>query len=263
MPSRRKMTPYSRPRRNHMRMERDALNLEYLRVVRNVAKAEIVESGYALEPLSVYSSNYFPLRFQFREKTISDGNIKASYLRYPMPEWKDLTIKGKLDIFCLYCEEWDNSLYTFNPKIHPDLIDSLKAAAVVRELGRRTQRRLRKLGNLPRRHFFIVEARNKVGAPVSPHIHGMAMVEDDRQAKAVKDAMGRAAGQEEKGRGKLPSGNLGRFHYYEEGKSWTGYITKNLANGRSDFGRQAYVFSREANQISRAFYEFITGKSEV
>jgi hypothetical protein len=243
-----------------MKIERDALLLEYLRTIRDIAKSELLESGASIEPLSVYNTEYFPLSFQFNEVKLQDGRILAVTDRYPMPEWKDLTIRAKVELFQLLGEEWENSLYTFNPKIHPDLERELSGTDFVSAIRRRVKRRLAPIGRLPQHYFFVVEAHDGKGAPVKLHVHGMAVVESEAEANAVKSAMGKAAGQDTQGRKKLPSGNRGQFYYYEAGKSWAGYITKNVGRRDPRIKRRSYVFSRPAVQISRQFYEFITGQ---
>lgn len=245
-----------------MRDRRDALILEYLRTVRDIAKAEMVAKGVRLQPLSVYSSSVYPLTFQFKEKMEKGGGVIYDYKREKMPQWKDLTECAKIEIFQLFCEEWKDCLYTFNPKIHPDLISELSGKDLVSGLRSRAKRRLDRLGELPMHYCFVVEGHDAKGALVGLHLHGMAMVEDRTQAEQVKLAMGRAAGQEVRGRGKLPSGNLGRFYYYKEGKSWAGYITKSMGRRHPKIGRRSLVFSRPAVQLTREFYEYITGQEE-
>jgi hypothetical protein len=257
---RRKKNRYPKRVRQRMKIDRDALIVEYLRTIRDIAKSEMPKSGASIEPLSVYNTQYFPLRYQFKEVRKENGRIQAVTDRHPMPEWKDLTTRAKVELFQLLCEEWGNILYTFNPKIHPDLERELHGKDVVKAIGRRVKRQLAPLGHLPQHHFFIVEGHDGKGAPVKLHIHGMAVVESEAQAIAVKSAVGKAAGQDTKGRRKLPSGNHGRFYYYESGKSWAGYITKNVERRDPRISRRSYVFSRLAVQISREFYEIITGQ---
>jgi hypothetical protein len=241
-------------------VDRDAQIIENLRTLREIA---IEESGLKLaeiDPLSVYTSYPFPLVWQFKEIPLDHGRVEFSHNDVPMPHWNDLTIRLKVELFLLLCEEWDDLLYTFNPHIHPELIKELRGKILVSELRGRAKRRLSRLGNLPKHHFFVVESHNSKGEPVRPHIHGMAMVENAKQAKAVRLAMGKAAGQDQKGRGKLPSGNSGTFYYYQKGKSWGGYILKNVHKPSAHSIRRSFVFSRPAIQATRSFYNYITGQ---
>lgn len=258
---RRKKTAYSRKARQQMKIRRDALTVEYLRTVRDLAKADLGVSRESYEPLSVYSTIYFPMKFQFEEIQIGSG-IAYKYVRRPMPSWKDLTSQAKIEIFQLLCEEWGQCLYAFHPKVHPELQKELEGQDIVSIIRKRAKRRLEKLGELPNRYVFVVEAHDRLGCPTGTHIHGLAMVEDDAQAKAVKSAMGNAAGQDDKGRSKLPSGNRGEFCYFKEGKSFPKYIMKNADKGSKTFGRKPIVFSRAANRMAHDFYDFVTGRGE-
>lgn len=254
----RKSAPAALSDRASAKQRRDTAILEYLRVARELAKEEL---GECAGPLSVYSSTYlFPIRFQIVENETGKGYVTYKYNSVPMPHWNDLTIRLKVELFQMLCEEWDKSLYTFNPHIHPDLLSELAGKDLVAALRERTKRRLDRIGRLPRCHFFVVEGHDGKGVPKRLHIHGMAAVEDERQANAVRLAMGRAAGQDEKRRSKLPSGNHGKFYRYEAGKSWAGYILKNIDREHHSISRRKFVFSRAAVQVTREFYNFITGR---
>lgn len=234
--------------------------LEYLRTVRDLSRAEMMSAGTKPAPLSVYDSYYFPLRFQFIEINKSNGKIKYIYNKISMPQWKDLSNYMKIELFQLMCEDLDESLYSFNPKIHPDLVAELKGKDLVAALARRMRRELVRLGDKPRHHVFVVEGHDRKGGATDLHIHGMAMVEGKGQAHDVLRASGRAAGQDVKGRGRLPSGNSGEFCYYVVGKSWARYMTKNVDRVHSAITRRSVVFSRRAIQLTKAFYERVTGQ---
>lgn len=253
--TRRKKASYSRRKREAMKVERDTLSLEYLRCVRDVARAKISPEA---EPFTVYSSSYFPILYQFRERLRKDGSFKYEYNKLPMPKWNDLLIETKVSLFQFMCEEWNDSLYAFHIKIHPDLICGWSDKVMIKKLNKRVRVRLNALGNLPSRHFFIVEAHSKEGEAVAPHIHGMAMVEDKKQALELTEAMRQAAGQSSGGRGRLHKGSKGEFCYFKTGKSFPRYMLKHTKKGSDRFGRKPYVFSRSANQMTRGFYEFIT-----
>lgn len=257
LPTRRKRASYSRKKREAMKAGRDTLSLEYLRYVRDLAKSEM---ACPLKPFTVYSSSYFPIAHQFKERIDKDGKVKYEYQKLPMPSWNNLLIETKVSLFQLMCEEWNKSLYAFHIKMHPDLIKDWLDENIIPKMTKRVRRRLNALGNLPRRHFFVVEAHNKEGEAVAPHIHGMAMVEDEKQACAVKEAMKEAAGQNSGGRKSLHKGSKGEFCYYKVGKSYSDYILKHKKKGAEKFGRKPYVFSRPAQQMTRSFYEFITGQ---
>jgi hypothetical protein len=212
------------------------------------------------EQLSVYSTYYFPLSFQFEEDHLANGMTRYHYDRRIMPEWKDLTNTMKLDMFLLNCEEKFGSLYTFNPHIHPELLIELEGKDLVTELGKRMARYLGVLGEEPKHYAFVVEGHGKDGKPTRPHVHGMAMVRDEKQADAVRLAVGKAAGQDIKGRGKLPSGNQGRFYAFVEGKSWSGYMSKNIAKDIPNVNRRPIVISRVATQVCRSFYNYVVGR---
>lgn len=256
--TRRKRASYSKRKREAMKAGRDTLTLEYLRFVRDLAKSEMTGP---LDPFTVYSSPYFPILHQFKENIQKNGIIKYEYNKSPMPSWNDLLINTKVSLFQLMTEEWDNSLYAFHIKIHPDLIEDVSDENIIRRVAKRTRLRFNALGNLPRHHFFVVEGHSKGGEAVAPHIHGMAMVENEKQAGAVKEAMKDAAGQNSGGRKRLHKGGKGEFCYYEAGKSYPGYMLKHKVKGAKMFGRKPYVFSRPANQMTRSFYEFITGQT--
>ncbi len=242
-----------------MKVGRDTLNLEYLRCVRDIARAEI---GPAVEPFtvysSVYSSSYFPIHFQFKENIKKDGKVEYQYDKLKMPHWNDLLIETKVSLFQLMCEEWPQSLYAFHIKIHPDLVHDWSDESAIYKMNKRVRARLSALGELPCRHFFTVEAHSKQGDAVAPHIHGMAMVEDKSQALALTEAMRQAAGQNSGGRGTLHKGSKGEFCYFKPGKSFPRYMLKQAKKGADRFGRKPYVFSRAANQMTRSFYEFVT-----
>lgn len=254
--------------RREYRKQRDSLILGDLRALRDIARAEIVASGGKIEPLSVYGSVYFPLIHQMREKPtkIDNGFVKGvDGIRFEcdsmnMPQWKDLSMPMKMELFQLLCEEHGKCLYAFNPKIHPDLLKELKGKDLVSSIRQRMKAELDRLGDLPRHHIFVVEGHSRAGLSVDLHIHGMAMVSDAMQAKEMMRATGRAAGQEVKGRGKLASGNSGKFCYYEKGKSWVRYITKSSAKSLPGVSRRHEVFSRPAVQKTKEFYEFVTGQ---
>lgn len=253
--SRRKRATYSKRKRDRMKVERDQLNLEYLRCVRDVAKSEMRQPA---TPLSVYSSSSFPLSFQFKEAIGTDGRVKYSYNTLPMPSWNDLNIDTKVSLFQMFSEEWPECLYAFHIKIHHDLHHSLGDAGLVKMINKRIKSKLSSLGELPRHYFFVVETHDRDGKEVLPHLHGVAMVEDEKQALAVKKAIAEAAGQGSGGRPKLHKGSKGEFCYFEPGKSFPRYMLKQKAKGAKAFGRKPYVFSRKANQVTRDFYEFIT-----
>ncbi len=258
LPTRRKRASYPRRKREAMKARRDTLSLEYLRYVRDLAKSEMASPSL---PFTVYSSPYFPLSYQFKEKIHKDGKVSYEYHESPMPSWNDLLIKTKVSLFQLMSEEWNKSLYAFHIKIHPDLIKDWSDESIIHRMGKRVRRRLNALGHLPSRHFFVVEAHSKEGEAVAPHIHGMAMVGDENQARAVKEAMKEAAGQNSGGRKSLHKGSKGEFCYHKTGKSYPGYMLKHKKKGAMMFGRKSYVFSRPANQMTRSFYEFITGQT--
>lgn len=258
LPTRRKRASYSRKKREAMKAGRDKLSLEYLRHVRDLAKTEMAGP---LPPFTVYYSPYFPIFHQFQEILVDMGRVKYEYQKLPMPRWNDLLIETKVSLFQLMCEEWNNSLYAFHIKIHPDLIKDVSDEILIQRMSKRVRLRLNALGNLPCRHFFVVEVHSKEGEAVAPHIHGMAMVEDEKQACAVKEAMKEAAGQNSGGRKSLHKGSKGEFCYYKTGKSYPGYILKHKKKGAEKFGRKPYVFSRPANQMTHSFYEFITGQT--
>ena len=255
--ARRKSAPVPRRITN---LARDAKILEDLRNLREIAAEESGSTASTLAPLSVYSTYPFPLMWQMKETVNSMGFIEYNYNSLPMPHWNDLTTRLKIELFQILCDEWENLLFTFNPHIHPDLLTELKGKELVSELRQRAKRRLTRLGELPKHHFFVVETHNGKGDLVRPHIHGMAMVADDKQAQAVKIAMGKAAGQDQKGRGKLPSGNSGKFYYHKIGKSWAGYILKSIDKPSPISERRVFVFSRPAVRVTREFYNFITGQ---
>lgn len=246
--------------RNRSKVRRDALNLEYLRFVRDEAKPDVIAIGPDYEPLSVYNTYHYPLEHQFEEVNLQNGYTIYYVNRKVMPQWKDLTHKMKIDMFLMLCEEQEQSLYTFNPHIHPDLISELKGKDIVSSLGKRMSRYMRKLGAAPMHYAFVVEVHGKGGEATRPHIHGMALVNDIKQGDAVRLAAGMAAGQDVKGRGKLASGNQGRFYQYIAGKSWSSYISKNFNRTHPDVNRHPLVFSRNAKAISRAFYNQIVGR---
>lgn len=253
--TRRRKASYPKRKREAMKAERDTLTLEYLRCVRDLARAEISSK---LEPLTVYSSSYFPIPFQFRERIGHDGKLECEYNTLPMPHWNDLLIQTKVSLFQLMCEEWPESLYAFHIKIHPDLIKDWPDGSVVSRMNKRVRLRLNALGRLPSRHFFVVEAHSKEGEEVAPHIHGIAMVEGKKQTFDLMEAMKQAAGQSSAGRGRLHKGSKGEFCYFKAGKSLPRYMLKHTKKGAKKFQRKPYVFSRPANQMTRAFYEFIT-----
>lgn len=257
---RRKKARYHRRTREQMKIRRDEICLEYLRTVRDLAAEEMRRNGVHPEPLSVYSTDYFPLSFQFKEKPMRDGKVKVEYNRSYMPQWKDLTLRAKLEVFQLLCEEWPKRLYTFNPKVHPELEKELSGRDIVTIIRKRASARLEKLEPFSKHYFFVVEGHDRQGKKVPLHIHGMAVVEDESQAEEVKIAMGQAAGQDANGRKKLPSGNRGQFYYHEKEKSWSGYIIKNVGRSHPLLRDKNYVFSRPAVQITREFYEMITGQ---
>lgn len=254
--------------RREYRKHRDSLILGDLRALRDIARAEIVASGRKIEPLSVYTSVYFPLIHQMREKPtkIDNGFVKGvDGIRFEcdsmnMPQWKDLSMPMKMELFQLLCEEHGKCLHTFNPKIHPDLLKELMGKDVVSSIRQRIKAELDRLGELPKHHVFVVEGRSKAGLARDLHIHGMAMVSDTQQASEMVRATGRAAGQEVKGRGKLASGNRGEYCYYEKGKSWVRYITKNSGKAVPGVSRRHEVFSRPAVQMTKEFYELVTGQ---
>lgn len=255
-----KSSPTRSLRRNASKIQRDRLNLEYLRHCRDEAMAVFDLDRSRDGPLSVYDTRYFPIYYQFKEEKNDIGKIRYSYNEYKMPDWNDITNEMKLGLLQLASEEWGECLFTFNPHIHEELLRELYGRDRVKSLAKRMARYLKGLGYAPSHYAFVVEEHGKNGKPTRLHIHGMALVSNDRQAKAVTEAAAKAAGQIVKGRGKLPSGSHGRFCYFEPGKSLGGYMLKNADKRLKASKRRNLVISREATQFIRIFYNRITGR---
>ena len=180
----------------------------------------------------------------------------------PMPQWKDLSQWMKVNMGTIVCFEWD--LLTFNINLHPDLEAELVAGGNVRrDLMERVRSHVRRCLRQNREYFFVIEGHQKgTAAPTHLHMHGAIASHSEKERKALRVALGKAAGHGVGGRSSVARARHTRWFTVIQA-AYGNYLFKFTRRNDPRPDDRRLVMSRPMTQAAKMFWNDIARPDQV